>query len=639
MIYLNVPFQEKDQAKSLGARWDAMAKKWYIPDNLTDQEEKFARWSENPNFANTAADNLSQPPHSTHHEIQSSNNPSTALNFSASPEQAVKSIPENFQATNVFDDYQPYLEPSQQTATEKGQALSRFLKRIQQTLRQNFAGGHWVVAEISSIQDSRGNLYLELSENDPQTGQMKAKIRAQIWKNQAGFLTQKFVSETGMNLEIGQKVLVLCEVQFHEQYGLSLVIQDIDGSFSLGELEQKVQQIRKKLISENLLEQNKHQFLAQDFYRIAVIAPPNAAGLGDFQADAEKLQTLNLCHFDYYNSSFQGNAVERDFQQAFQAVLQTHQQNPYEALVIIRGGGAKLDLHQLNEYSIARQIALMPIPILSGIGHERDSTILDEVAHSRFDTPSKVIHYIWQSIQSQALHAKQNWQQIIQMGKNQSYQAEKSLQQLWQQIQQQSHNRLHYWQQATQRPLQLAQQQAQHKLLQQKQNLNWLNEQIKQTAPKVFLNQKHKIQQGWQTIERASLQKIYYWRSASHQEFDTIKQAASQKNWQDKQDLEQVAAEIKQTIKHQLAVKKNAIAQLDDTVKKQALMQTQTQRKELKNRIALILNAGPKVQMKRGFAVVKNKDNQTITSKQQAQNQDTLNVEFHDGEVTVTVNS
>lgn len=366
MTFLEVPFREKDQAKSLGARWDGASKKWYIPEGFDGDLELFQKWLK-PSIEQASSDLFSQP---------------------ITPQ-------------NSSND------------TNKGIRLSLVLNKIQNVLRQGFAGGVWVVAEVANINTRRGHVYLELTETDD-SGRVLASCRAMIWQSQASHLLQRFAAETGSELAIGQKILVLTEVSFHEQYGFSLVVQDLDPNFTLGELERRLGEIRKSLIKKGLYQKNKTFTLPADFFRLAVIAPPEAAGLGDFRADADVLQAMNLCDFKYFYSSFQGEKVESEMLAAIEAVQALHQRNPFDALVIIRGGGAKLDLNMLNIESIAEVLCLAELPVLSGIGHERDNTILDEVAHTQFDTPSKVIGYIRNQIIEQAKTAQANWISIEQ---------------------------------------------------------------------------------------------------------------------------------------------------------------------------------------------------------------------------------
>lgn len=403
MTFLEVPFREKDQAKSLGARWDNISKKWYVPSELKDELNKFERW----------------------------------LPTSERGEQS------NSNQVNLPDS-QNGLPLELDTQSQKGMPLSQVLKKVQMALRQKFPGGTWVIAEIANLNRNRGHIYLELSETNAQ-GQTLASCRAMIWQSQVERLLGRFSLETGSELAVGQKILLLAEVNFHEQYGFSFVIQDIDPAFTLGELEAKLNSIRKQLIQEKLYELNKRYTLPNDFFRIAVIAPLAAAGLGDFRADADQLQQAGLCEFKYFYSAFQGEQVESEMLAALDAIESLHATNPFDALVILRGGGAKLDLNQLNLYPLAKRICEAKLPVLSGIGHERDNTILDEVAHTRYDTPSKVIADIRNRIFQKAHTARQNWLQIEQTSRLQVKQLHHQLDQLDHTIQNNSQACLFFW--------------------------------------------------------------------------------------------------------------------------------------------------------------------------------------------------
>jgi exodeoxyribonuclease VII large subunit len=304
-----------------------------------------------------------------------------------------------------------------------------------------------VVAEIANLNNSRGHIYLELTENNAQ-GRSIARCRAMIWQSQAQRLLQRFETETGSPFTIGQKVLLLTEISFHEQYGFSMVVQDIDPSYTLGELEQNLSKIRKQLITDGIYQQNKQLVLPSDFFRVAVIAPPKAAGLGDFRADADNLQATGLCEFKYFYSAFQGESVEDELLAAIEAIHALHHSQPFDALVIIRGGGAKLDLNMLNLYSVAKHLCMAQLPVLTGIGHERDSTILDEISNQRFDTPSKVIAFIRHEIFQKAQQAKSNWQQIEHSSRLMVQYLEQDLSQLNQEITHNSQREIYRWKQA-----------------------------------------------------------------------------------------------------------------------------------------------------------------------------------------------
>jgi len=441
MTYLDVPFKEKDLAKSLGARWDGATRKWYVPADLNDNLEPFERWMPSKNE-------------------QASPIPSRDL-FSASA--SVES------------------QQNEDKQTEKGTQLSIVLRDVQNALRRSFPGAIWVIAEVSNINRNRGHVYLELSETNTQ-GKTLASCRAMIWQSNAERLLARFETDTGSEFAVGQKVLMLAEVSFHEQYGFSFVVQDIDPSFTLGELELKLNEIRKQLIREGLYPLNKQLTLADDFFRVAVIAPPAAAGLGDFRADADILQQTQLCEFTYFYSSFQGEKVQPEMISALDAIESLHASNPFDALVIIRGGGAKLDLSMLNIYDVAKRLCEAKLPVLTGIGHERDNTILDEVAHTRFDTPSKVIAGIRNKIFQQAQQAQQNWLNIEQSSRLQVKHLQQNIERWDQMVDKNSQATLFFWKNNLEPLKYQLQKQGLKSIQNTNQNIEQLQQQIQITA-------------------------------------------------------------------------------------------------------------------------------------------------------------
>lgn len=363
--YLTVAYAEKDQAKALGARWDAMARRWFVPEGVNP--DGFARWLP-ASLVSPAAE-------------------TTVFAFSESPEVTTET-------------------------PDLGMRLSELMNQANRALQLALPRAVWVVAEITELSQRQGHVYLTLAESVQ--GQQLAQVKATIWASLRDVLFRNFEQVTGQQLSAGMKVLLSVEVTIHARFGLSLNVVDINPSFTLGDQEAKLQQIRAQLKAQGLWQQNKQRALAPDFYRIAVLAPAQAAGLGDFRSDANQLSASELCQFDYYHASFQGVSAVSELTQTLNQIRQAHEKSPYDALVIIRGGGAKQDLMFLNDVSLASAVCCFPIPIFTGIGHERDSTILDEVAFARFDTPSKTIAFIRQHIIDAAQSASVAWQRIQQ---------------------------------------------------------------------------------------------------------------------------------------------------------------------------------------------------------------------------------
>ncbi len=259
-------------------------------------------------------------------------------------------------------------------------------------INETFAHSVWVKAEIRSLSSKGGHYYFELADKD-ELGKITASCRGNLWRNNAPSVIKRFEQSTGMTLDKGLTVLLKVTANFHPQYGFSVTILDIDPTFTLGDLAKQYELMLTKLMEEGLLDLNKSLPMPFDIKNVLVIAPENAAGLGDFRADADRLHNNDACHFYYQHATFQGNHAPNTIRQAiFDGLKQLSTQaiTP-DIVVIIRGGGAVGDLAYLNDYELAAVIAKLPYPVWVGIGHERDRVLLDEVAHSSFDTPSKVI--------------------------------------------------------------------------------------------------------------------------------------------------------------------------------------------------------------------------------------------------------
>ena len=271
--------------------------------------------------------------------------------------------------------------------------LSDYLSAVDMVIKQTFNHRVWVKAEIRNLSSKSGHYYFELAEKDDD-GKVIASCRGNLWRFRAARVLAKFERATGMPLDRDLTVLLKVSAGFHAQYGFSLTIEDIDPSYTLGDLARQYAEMVDRLTGEGLLNLNQQLPAPFDIEHVLVIAPEKAAGLGDFQADADRLARTDACHFHYHNATFQGNHAPGEIRQAIVSAQQqfydTYQRLP-DLLVIIRGGGAVGDLAYLNDYELAALVAEQPIPVWVGIGHERDKVILDEVAHSSFDTPSKVI--------------------------------------------------------------------------------------------------------------------------------------------------------------------------------------------------------------------------------------------------------
>lgn len=282
---------------------------------------------------------------------------------------------------------------------------------VKDTLENQLDPVYWVIAEIAELNQARqGHAYLELVEKQGQ--QIAAKIRANIWAYTFRGLASRFESITGQPLKSGMKVLAQVSVTFHEVYGLSLNIRDIDPNFTLGERARIRQEVIEKLSREGLLEKNKALSLSRVPQKIAVISSATAAGYGDFVKQLHNNRFGYQIHHRLFQATLQGNEAVKSLIAALQSVQSQHLIHPFDALVIIRGGGAQLDLDCFDDYDLACEITRSPIPVITGIGHERDETIADLVAHTKMKTPTATAEFLLSGFLEFEEQLEWQWKQI-----------------------------------------------------------------------------------------------------------------------------------------------------------------------------------------------------------------------------------
>ncbi|HGH3626808.1 TPA: exodeoxyribonuclease VII large subunit [Acinetobacter baumannii] len=294
-------------------------------------------------------------------------------------------------------------------------SLSQYLSSVQEVIQINFNESVWVKAEIRNLNIKGGHYYLELAEKDEHTDKVIASCRATIWKFSAAKMILKFEHESGIELSEDLNVLIKVRARFDPQYGFSVNVEDIDSSYTLGDIARRYQQILEKLTTEGLVNKNKVLPTPFDIQNVLVIAPEKAAGLGDFRKDADILDQADVCHFVYHSATFQGNTAPTSIIESLSTGLKQWANDfdsPPDLIVIIRGGGAVNDLAYLNDYDLASLLCKRSVPIWVGIGHEKDRTILDEVANRSFDTPSKVIGGIRNLIQDRVQNVLESLQII-----------------------------------------------------------------------------------------------------------------------------------------------------------------------------------------------------------------------------------
>ncbi|MDR1516830.1 MAG: exodeoxyribonuclease VII large subunit [Dysgonamonadaceae bacterium] len=271
-------------------------------------------------------------------------------------------------------------------------SLSELNTQVRNAVRNALPGAYWIRAESSDVRrNPNGNCYLEFVEKDTATQNIVAKVRGIIWGNTFRVIAPYFEAETGQAFSSGLNVLVRVNVDFHEVYGYSLTVVDIDPSFTVGELVRNRRLVLKKLEEEGVLSLNKELEMPELANRIAVISSPTAAGFEDFCRQLEG----NPAKFVFYTKLFpavmQGDRSEASIIAALERIYECRQL--FDAVAIIRGGGASSELNCFDSYPLATNCAQFPLPIVSGIGHERDVTVLDLVAHTRAKTPTAVAEF------------------------------------------------------------------------------------------------------------------------------------------------------------------------------------------------------------------------------------------------------
>lgn len=262
---------------------------------------------------------------------------------------------------------------------------------IRQTLELSLEPTYWVVAEIGEIRMAqKGHCYLELVEKEEDN--ICAKIKANIWAYTYRNICGWFESITGKSLQPGMKILAQVSISFHEIYGISLNIKDIDPNFTLGERAKKRQQVIDKLKEDGVFNMNRELALPLVPQRIAVISSPSAAGYEDFMMHIKNNPYHYKFNITLFNAFMQGSNAQSSI---IKALYEVHNAiEDFDLLIIIRGGGAQVDLDCFDTYDLSSHVAQFPLPVITGIGHERDETIVDLVAHTKMKTPTAVAEFL-----------------------------------------------------------------------------------------------------------------------------------------------------------------------------------------------------------------------------------------------------
>jgi exodeoxyribonuclease VII large subunit len=543
--YLQTAYKDRERVKGLGARWDPARKQWYVPEGR--DLAPFTTWLPA--------------------ELQSE---LSTLHRSGGTDPALPT---------------------------KGISLSRLLAGVAQAVALAYKSGEWVRVEVVKADLRRGHVYLELTERSP-AGDSLAQARAIIWADTANQIVPAFERATGVVLGAGIKLLLHAKPTFSPHYGLSLVIDAIDPDYTLGDLEAKKREIRARLEREGLTELNRSLPPPWDYNAVLVVAPQGAAGLGDFQAEAERLQHWGLCRFVVLHSRFQGEGAAAEVRQALLEGLanwqgQNGEQERPDAAVIIRGGGAVNDLAWLNDYELARCVCEAPVPVLTGIGHERDRTVLDEVAHASYDTPSKVIAGIEALIVKRARDARSHHEIVIQFAEQALHRARRAVEQT-----------------------QL---------------------EIRTIAQLALRDARERAAQQFQAIRHDNLLKLEQARHTVPAAMAEIAALARQTLHEARRGVNQHQGDIIERSTQQAALARDRANKALDQVAEAARRQVLDARTRAEATMREIAGQGPAMTLARGFAVVRAEDGAPLTGAAAARAAGDLQIEFRDGHLPARV--
>ena len=264
---------------------------------------------------------------------------------------------------------------------------------VKRSIRSCLPDTYWVQAELSDVRSNySGHCYLEFIQKDAGGNNLIAKARGTIWSNIYKMLKPYFEQETGQAFTSGIKVLVQVSVEFHELYGYSLMVLDIDPTYTVGDMERKRREILRQLEEEGVIDLNKELEMPLLPQRVAVISSATAAGYGDFCNQLVNNPRGYGFRTELFPAIMQGERVEESILSALDAI--NNRLEEFDVVVIIRGGGATSDLSGFDTYLLAASCAQFPLPIITGIGHERDDTVIDKVAHTRVKTPTAAAEFL-----------------------------------------------------------------------------------------------------------------------------------------------------------------------------------------------------------------------------------------------------
>ena len=321
----------------------------------------------------------------------------------------------------------------------KQYTLSELCQAIEQVLQFELGDTYWVRAEIASLTE-RGHCYMELVEK-AKNNTVAAKLRATCWQHVYHLLSAYFANETGQTLSVGMQVLLQVEVSFHAVYGLSLNVVGIDPTFTLGDLARQRQLTIQRLQEDGVMDLQRALTIPSLPRRIAVISAADAAGYGDFCHQLLSDNSGFLFRIQLFPAVMQGDQSPASIIAALDQIA--YQVEQYDVVVIVRGGGATTDLRNFDDYSLAFHCANFPLPIIAGIGHTRDVSVVDMVVHTSVKTPTAAAEWLITAMQEQADRLAELQLRLQRIAQHAIRKQQNQLDNLWQSLRFATQRRLH----------------------------------------------------------------------------------------------------------------------------------------------------------------------------------------------------
>lgn len=282
---------------------------------------------------------------------------------------------------------------------------------VADVINTTMSRSYWVEAELSEVRENRGHCYMELIEKNENSNVPIARASAKCWSNIWSAIKPYFIRITGQQIRAGMKVMLQVHAQFHPQYGFSWIVDDINPEYTMGDMMRKRQEIIRQLKEEGVYDLQKELSLPLFAQRIAVISSAIAAGYGDFCNQLENNELGLYFHVELFSAVMQGDNVESSIIASLNQI--NNREDEFDCVVIIRGGGATADLSGFDTLGLAENVANFPLPIITGIGHERDESILDMVSYQRVKTPTAAAAYLINHLTSTLIRVENAQSTII----------------------------------------------------------------------------------------------------------------------------------------------------------------------------------------------------------------------------------